>query len=224
MMRFKMKITEIQQKYPNAKYYKLKRAPGKTMLVIERIEDFFNLSDTIGYFELEVDETEASDTLLESLIETYLHSKGSWVDLRNPVLMQWINYVKDNLSDELKSLIKVKSYTLTDLFAIDLGIMYEDSNDSLFISDEKFTQGLFEIDKIFSRRKDELNKIEEEHNREIINFILQFKDKYLGKQTKREKDELIQMIQAELKIKFNLDARGDYRASKVYIKNLYDEE
>ena len=102
MMRFKMKITEIQQKYPNAKYYKLKRAPEKTMLVIERIEDFFNLSDTIGYFELEVDETEASDTLLESLIETYLHSKGSWVDLRNPVLMQWINYVKDNLSDELK--------------------------------------------------------------------------------------------------------------------------
>lgn len=157
MMRFKMKITEIQQKYPNAKYYKLKRAPEKTMLVIERIEEFFKLSDTIGYFEIEVDEAEASDTLLETLIEAYLRSKGSWVDLRNPLLMQWINYVKDNLSDELKSLIKVKSYTLTDLFAIDLGIMYEDSNDSLIISDEKFTQGLLEIDKIFTRRKDELN-------------------------------------------------------------------
>lgn len=55
-------------------------------------------------------------------------------------------------------------------------------------------------------------------------FILQFKAKYLEKQTKKDKEEWIQMVQLELKNKLNVDARGDYRASKTYIKKLFDGE
>lgn len=226
-----MKITEIQQKYPHAKYYKLKDFPNKAKFVIEKIEDFFDLTDIIGYYELQIGEDEASDIVLESLIEAYSQSKDSWNNLETLLFKELFNYVKDNMSNKLRSIIKVKSYTITSLFGINLDIMFEDSNDCTIISDEKFRQGLFEIDKIYMRRKEEFNKREEELNKikeartkEIENYILQFKAKYLEKQTKKDKEEWIQMVQLELKNKLNVDARGDYRASKTYIKKLFDGE
>lgn len=64
-----MKISDIRKNYPNIKYYKLKKCPNKSMLEIEKINDFFELTNLVGYFESEINGEDASESILGSLIE-----------------------------------------------------------------------------------------------------------------------------------------------------------
>ena len=219
-----MEISDIRKNYPNKKYYKLKKCPNKSMLEIDKINDFFELTNLVGYFESKISGEDASDSILSTLIESYLVSIYSWIDMRNPIYKDFFAYVNENISNKLQSIIRADTYTVTKLYGIDIDIMYEDEEGHSFISEEKFHEGMAEISKIFTMYNEERERKIKTRQNEIERCILSFKNEYLQLKTKVDKEEFIKRVQVELKKQFDIDGRNDYRVTKAFIKKMYEEE
>lgn len=218
-----MKISDIQKNYPDKKYYKLKKCPNKSMLVIEKITDFFELTNLVGYFESEISGKDASDSILDSIIESYLVSVYSWIDTRNPIYKDFVAYVNQHISNKLKSIVNADTYTITNLYGIDIDIMYEDEGSSFIITEEEFQEGIVEVCKIFTMYNEERERKIETRQNEIEQCILSFKNEYLQLKTKIDKEDFIKKVQVELKKQFDTDGRSDYRVTKAFIKKIYEE-
>lgn len=216
-----MNIEEIRQQYPNIKFYKLKKPSLQNMFEIEKLEDFFELTKIVGYTENHVDEDSASFMALKLLTDSYLEA-------RNPEYTQLLHYnpffefLRGNRSDCLNKIISRKSYTVTFLYALDINIMFQEES-GLNISEEEFELGLLEIDKMYKSYSKELIKEEEKRNKDINTCILSYKEQYQQAKSKTEKEGVIRRVQLELKMRFKIDGRNDYRASKISIQTLYEE-
>ena len=216
-----MNIEKLKQKYPNNRFYKLRTTPSQNMFEIEKIEDFFELAKNVGYTETQVDENSASFIALKLLIDTYLEAK-------NPEYTRLLHYnpfceyVRENKTDILNEIVEKKSYVVTVLYGIDVNVMYQGES-GLDISENEFELGLAEIDKLYKEYSTTLKKAEEKRNKDINTCILNYKEQYLQSKSKVEKEGIIKKVQLELKMKFKIDGRNDYRASKIAIQTLYEE-
>ena len=216
-----MNIEKLKQKYPNIRFYKLRTMPSQNMFEIEKIEDFFELVKIVGYTETQVDENSASFIALKLLTDTYLEAK-------NPEYTQLLHYnpfceyVREHKTEILNKILEGKSYVVTILYGIDINVMFHEPSDPAQPENE-FDLGLAEIDKLYKDYSTELSKAEEKRNKEINTCILNYKEQYLQTKTKVEKEEIIRKVQLELKMKFKIDGRNDYRASKIAIQALYEE-
>lgn len=216
-----MNIEKLKQKYPNNRFYKLRTTPSQNMFEIEKIEDFFELVKNVGYTETQVDENSASFIALKLLIDTYLEAK-------NPEYTRLLHYnpfceyVRENKTDILNEIVEKKSYVVTVLYGIDVNVMYQGES-GLDISENEFELGLAEIDKLYKEYSTTLKKAEEKRNKDINTCILNYKEQYLQSKSKVEKEGIIKKVQLELKMKFKIDGRNDYRASKIAIQTLYEE-
>lgn len=221
-----MTIKEIQNKYPEKKYYRLKIAPNnRSMFIMEKLEDFFELVDLVGYVESEVDGIEASEANLEMLVVSYLSSfypYNPYISMRDPRVEIFLNYVNENMSNTLQLIIQAESYTTTNLFGINTDIMFEDTKSSM--PEDKFEQGMTEVGKLYEKYKEGLDKNKKTRENDIRNCILNYKEKYLQLQSKADKEELIKVVQLELKEKFGISGRNDSRVSKIAIKKMYEGE
>ena len=215
-----MDIEKLKQKYPNVRFYKLRANPSQNMFEIERFDDFFELAKIVGYTETQVDENSASFIALKLLTDTYLEAK-------NPEYTQLLHYdpfceyVRENKTDILNRIVEKKSYIVTILYGIDINVMFHEESD-LDISENEFELGLAEIDKLYKEYRAELIKAEEKKKKDINACILNYKERYLQSKSKAEKEEIIRKVQLELKMKFKIDGRNDYRASKIAIQTLYE--
>lgn len=218
-----MRFEDIKNLFPQAKYYKLKKRPAKSMLQIEKMEDYFQLTQRVGYFEIRIEKEAASQLFLESLVESYLHSVHPGIGPQHPLSLKFLDFVNEHMPDELRLILETESITFIDLYGIDLDVMFEDERDGTFLSDETFEQGLNIMSDIFETYKKDLDKQAEERENEINVFILSFKDEYLQLKSKADKEDFIKKVQVELKKKFNIDSRSDYRVSKASIRILYGE-
>ena len=236
-MELLMNITEIRRKYPNVKFYKVKKTPIQSMFVMERLEDFFDLCQNVAYTEIYIDNDTARESILKSLVGIYFENVDPDVSIYKKFDIEFSNYLNENMSGYLNELLENKEHTLITLYGINMDIMYEVDED-FNISEAEFSMGLKEIDKIYQQYAREKKKIEEEmelervekearirnRDNDIREYILSYKEKYRQLKTKVEKEDLIKMLQLELKNKFNVDGRNDYRVSKIAIKKIYEEE
>ena len=219
-----MNISDIQKNYPNKKYYKLRKCPNKSMLEIEKIADFFELTNLVGYFESQISGKDASDSILDSIIEAYLVSVYSWIDTRNPIYKDFVAYVNEHISNKLRYIVRADTYTITNLYGIGIDIMYEDEASGSMISEEEFKEGMAEVSKIFTMYNEERERKQEMRQNEIEKCILRFKNEYLQLKTKTDKEEFIKKVQVELKKIFDADGRSDYRFTKAFNKKMYEEK
>lgn len=223
-----MRISDLEKKYPNIKFYKLKQKPQREFFIVEKLEDFAELVSVAGYVEIEINEEEARNNLLgkmmRSYIENILYPRG--IDTVSKVwLVTLFEYVKENISIKLKNLIENIAHTVTNLYlyGIDAPIMFGDEEeDCNLLSEDELDKGISEIEKIYNKYNGSLKKEQEKRDKEIIDCILSYKEEYLQAETKTAKEEIIKKVQLELKNKFNLDGRSDNRAKKIAIKELYE--
>ena len=223
-----MRISDLEKKYPNIKFYKLKQKPQREFFIVEKLEDFAELLSVAGYVEIEIIEEEARNNLLgkmmRSYIENILYPRG--IDTVSKVwLVTLFEYVKENISIKLKNLIENIAHTVTNLYlyGIDAPIMFGDEEeDCNLLSEDELDKGISEIEKIYNKYNGSLKKEQEKRDKEIIDCILSYKEEYLQAETKTAKEEIIKKVQLELKNKFNLDGRSDNRAKKIAIKELYE--
>ena len=223
-----MRISDLEKKYPNIKFYKLKQKPQREFFIVEKLEDFAELVSVAGYVEIEINEEEARNNLLgkmmRSYIENILYPRG--IDTVSKVwLVTLFEYVKENISIKLKNLIENIAHTVTNLYlyGIDAPIMFGDEEeDCNLLSEDELEKGIAEIEKIYNKYNSSLKKEQEKRDKEIIDCILSYKEEYLQAETKTAKEEIIKKVQMELKNKFNLDGRSDDRAKKIAIKTLYE--
>ena len=223
-----MRISDLEKKYPNIKFYKLKQAPRREFFMVEKIEDFAELVSVAGYVEIEINEEDARDDHLRELtkiyIENMIYPRRIGTVFEGQVLI-FFEYIKENMSSELLQIIGSKSHTVTNLYlyGIDAPIMFGDEEeDSNLLSEDEIDKGIDEIDKIYNKYNSSLKKEQEDHDKEINDCILSYKEEYLQAETKTAKDEILKKVKMELKRKFNLDGRGDDRAKKIAIKMLYE--
>ena len=223
-----MRISDLEKKYPNIKFYKLKQAPRRDFFMVEKIEDFAELVSVAGYIEIEINEEDARDDHLRDLtkayIENMIYPRRIGTVFEGQVLI-FFEYVKKNMSSELLQIIEGKSHTVTNLYlyGIDTPIMFGDEEeDCKLLSEDELDKGISEIEKIYNKYNGSLKKEQEKRDKEIIDCILSYKEEYLQKKTKTAKEEIIKKVQMELKNKFNLDGRSDDRAKKIAIKTLYE--
>lgn len=222
-----MRIADLKEKYPNVKFYELKQNLNKNYLVLKKIEDFIDIVKIVGYTEVEIDEKEACDRILMGLVESYVDNlkyPGYINNISRLSIEVFLDFIKKNITKNLKKIIENKGYTITNLFGIDIAVMYEDEDGGAIISEEDFNSGLNEIDKLYKIYKKDLDKQKENHEKDVHNYILNFKETYLRAETKVKKDEILKSIQYELRKKFNMDARSDPEATKAAIIKLFEEE
>lgn len=223
-----MRISDLEKKYPNIKFYKLKLKPQRNFYIVEKIEDFAELVSVAGYVEIEINEEDARNDLLVRLISAYIENMiypRSIDTVSRNLLVSFFEYVKENMSIKLKNLIENITHTVTNLYlyGIDAPIMFGDEEeDSNLLSEDEYDKGIGEIEKIYNKYNSSLKKEQEDHDKEINDCILSYKEEYLQAETKTAKDEILKKVKMELKRKFNLDGRGDDRAKKIAIKMLYE--
>lgn len=222
-----MRIADLKEKYPNVKFYELKQNLNKNYLVLKKIEDFIDIVKIVGYTEVEIDEKEACDRILMGLVESYVDNlkyPGYINNISRLSIEVFLDFIKKNITKNLKKIIENKGYTITNLFGIDIAVMYEDEDGGAIISEEDFNSGLNEIDKLYKIYKKDLEKQKENREKDVHNCILNFKEMYLHAETKVRKDDIVKRVQYELRNKFNMDARSDPEASKAAIIKLFEEE
>ena len=60
------------------------------------------------------------------------------------------------------------------------------------------------------------------HDQDIHNCIMDYKEKYEKANTKAEKTLIIQKVQRKLYNKYGINYRGDFRARREYIMQLFE--
>lgn len=222
-----MRIADLKEKYPNVKFYELKQNLNNNYLVLKKIEDFIDIVKIVGYTEVEINEKEARDRILMGLVESYadnLKYPGYINNISRLSIEVFLDFINKNITKNLKKIIENRGYTITNLYGIDIAVMYEDKDSGAIISEEDFDSGLNEIDKLYKIYKKDLDKQKENREKDVHNCILNFKEMYLHAETKVRKDDIVKRVQYELRNKFNMDARSDPEASKAAIIKLFEEE
>ncbi len=222
-----MRIADLKEKYPNVKFYELKQNLNNNYLVLKKIEDFIDIVKIVGYTEVEINEKEARDRILMGLVESYadnLKYPGYINNISRLSIEVFLDFINKNITKNLKKIIENRGYTITNLYGIDIAVMYEDKDSGTIISEEDFDSGLNEIDKLYEIYKKDLDKQKENREKDVHNCILNFKEMYLHAETKVRKDDIVKRVQYELRNKFNMDARSDPEASKAAIIKLFEEE
>lgn len=222
-----MRIADLKEKYPNVKFYELKQNLNNNYLVLKKIEDFIDIVKIVGYTEVEINEKEARDRILMGLVESYadnLKYPGYINNISRLSIEVFLDFINKNITKNLKKIIENRGYTITNLYGIDIAVMYEDKDSGAIISEEDFDSGLNEIDKLYKIYKKYLDKQKENREKDVHNCILNFKEMYLHAETKVRKDDIVKRVQYELRNKFNMDARSDPEASKAAIIKLFEEE
>lgn len=222
-----MRIADLKEKYPNVKFYELKQNLNNNYLVLKKIEDFIDIVKIVGYTEVEINEKEARDRILMGLVESYadnLKYPGYINNISRLSIEVFLDFINKNITKNLKKIIENRGYTITNLYGIDIAVMYEDKDSGAIISEEDFDSGLNEIDKLYKIYEKDLDKQKENREKDVHNCILNFKEMYLHAETKVRKDDIVKRVQYELRNKFNMDARSDPEASKAAIIKLFEEE
>lgn len=222
-----MRVADLKEKYPNVKFYELKQNLNKNYLVLKKVEDFIDIVKIVGYTEVEINEKEARDRILMGLVESYVDNlkyPGYISNISRLSIEVFLDFINKNLTKNLKKIIENRGYTITNLYGIDIAVMYEDEDSGAIISEEDFDSGLNEIDKLYKIYKKDLDKQKENREKDVHNCILNFKEMYLQAETKVKKDDIVKRVQYELRKKFNMDGRSDPEACKAAIIKLFEEK
>lgn len=206
-----MKIEELKKRYPDVKFYELTDVPSKGVK-LKNLKDFLELVKVVGYVAEEIDGDEASEAALEDLITDYSckHFSRSEVD-------NFIGFVEDNLTKELKKLTTCKEYTSFQLFGLDIDVMYAE-NHSIKADDYKIA--IVELEHIREKYQAQLEEEKKNFDEKVKACIMGYKDEFEQAKNKTEKEEVIKKIQWDLKMQYGLNARSDDRATSMGIKQL----
>lgn len=211
-----MKISELQKKYPNKEFYCLQAEPSYKHPKLEKLEDMMLLTNKIGYIETELSADEASYANYKYIVNDFERT------LSYKILREFDEYLNNEYEkkSKLEKMCKCEGFTQITLYGLDTYVMYCESSMGLDSIDvDKVYEGLSEALENFYEKKE---KIEKEKDEEIHRLILAGKDKYLISTTAKDKEDVVRDVQMKLRLKLGLDGRTDSRASKLYIKNIYE--
>ena len=214
-----MKIAELKDRYPHIKFYELDKVLGSERIWVKKLDDFLELTKMVGYVETVVSSEEASERVLDCAMDAYINMNDEIYKFDNI-----INYIKANMrsyiTKEIKELTKCDAYTITTLYGIGLPIVYEE--EVPFISEENFNKAVKKIDAVYRDYKNGLEQKKEMHDQDIHNCIMDYKEKYEKANTKAEKTLISQKVQRKLYNKYGINYRGDFRARREYIMQLFE--
>lgn len=209
-----MNINEIKNRFPSTRFYKLREEPEKEFLKLDHIDDLTDLTSKIGYFEVRIESEEVSELNLKSVIQVYSQNL-SFSDR-----IEFINYLDENKSKQLKDLCHSPGYTSIRLYGLDIDVMYDDEESGIdFVDVVLVEKELDLLYRIFCEKKENDLKTREQ---EVSNLIESYKTKYMLANSNKDREEVVKTVQLTLREKFGLDGRADPKYTKLSLK-LYFE-
>ena len=206
-------IEYFEKQYQNVRFYELVSEPKGEYPEIKNVADFFDLATKVGYTVENFDEESSSQYALFHVVSSYLEDKN--------ILMRtvdFMDYVNSNMTVRLKETIPSCPFSVFSFWGLDIRVQCAVFSDYTELSSEKVKAAYQELGKIYNKyiKAQELQK--QDSDNKIQECILSYKNKYAQATTKTAQAEIVAQVQIVLKQKFNLDGRGDVRASKEYIK------
>lgn len=215
-----MTIETLKKHYPDTFFVELNNAPSVNgFFELKNLDDFFKLSQKVGFEIIETDAEETQDSALNFCVDAFYKTLTVYYD-KKTFLDYLYDYISQNKNCTLKKLFPLHQYTKLTLYSLESNILY--SADEPPYPSENFIAGTNEIEKIYNEFENSLKEKQENKKLEIKNYILSYKQQYEQLESKSKKDDLIKQIQFELHENFNLDYRSDPISSKIGIKNLLE--
>ena len=87
---------------------------------------------------------------------------------------------------------------------------------------EDYNSAIKELDGIYEKFQTKLAEEEKAFDENVKACIIGYKNEYDQARNKTEKETIIKKIKFDLKVQYGLDARGDYRANTMCIKQLLE--